>query len=213
MVSSERRPRIIPGAERRRAYGAAALRVRINVTRPVRSLLPPRPGWRRSVPGRRVVSSFEAPLPRCTDRDYTSGRRSGAFSFCEGWDEAPFDVERERLDGAGVGAIFAAGEGADLSHLLDCCLDPRPSRAFDGGLSAPPRPTRSRRPAAQRRTAVRRPCSLARNCASVAGGQPSLRRRREGGNPKRLQPRGWGYRRSAQLPARRQTEGCDAHQP
>jgi hypothetical protein len=48
------------------------------------------------------------------------------------------DVKRERPDGAGVGAVFAAVEGADLSHgdLLDCWLDPRLSRASTRSVSA-----------------------------------------------------------------------------
>src|SRR5437879_3815448 len=44
--------------------------------------------------------------------------------------EAYLDVEQERLDGAGVRAIFGAGEGANLSHgdLLLLFPSPRPSR-------------------------------------------------------------------------------------
>src|SRR5439155_18522196 len=68
-------------------------------------------------------------------------------------DEAHLDVERERPEGAGVGAIFAAGEGADLSHgdLLDCWLDSRPSRALTAICQRRDGRPAAFRPAAQRR--------------------------------------------------------------
>src|SRR5206468_11877785 len=74
-----------------------------------------------------------------------------------GGDEAHLDVERERPDGAGVGTIFVAREGADLSHgdLLDCWLDPRPSRALTAVCQRRDGRPAAFRPAAERRMAGR----------------------------------------------------------
>ena len=73
------------------------------------------------------------PLPRGTNLDVTRHHaqvRSLLVLGGLGRKEARLDVERERLDGAGIRAIFGAGEGANLSHgdLLLLFPSPRPSR-------------------------------------------------------------------------------------
>ncbi len=114
----------------------------VSATRRARNRSRPRRGWRRSVPGRtdrRASPSDRRCCPwrcRCHAAPISTlpaiTRRFGAFSFSDafGRNEARLDVERERLDGAAVGSIFGAGEGANLSHgdLLLLYPSPRPSR-------------------------------------------------------------------------------------
>src|SRR5882672_3097579 len=75
------------------------------------------------------------PLPRGTHLDvagHSAQVRSLLVLERFGRKEARLDVERERLDGAAVGSIFGAGEGANLSpgDLLLLYPSPRPLAAL-----------------------------------------------------------------------------------
>jgi len=75
-----------------------------------------------------------------------STRRSGpVVGGSVGGDEACLDVERERLDGAGEHAVFAAGEGTDLGHdNLRLLFQARDHRGLMA-IRSPGTPTRSRK--------------------------------------------------------------------
>src|SRR5882724_2474105 len=81
------------------------------------------------------------PLPRGTYLDvagHSAQVRSLLVLGRFGRKEARLDVERERLDGAAVGSVFGAGEGANLSpgDLLLLYPSPRPSRPRWRSLNA-----------------------------------------------------------------------------
>jgi hypothetical protein len=72
---------------------------------------------------------FRGPLPGGADLDRAGEDAQGRGLLVRrrlGRDEAGFDVEREGADGAAEGAVFAAGEAADL---LDCCFRTAPIAA------------------------------------------------------------------------------------
>src|SRR5260370_931489 len=88
-----------------------------------------------------------------------------------GGDEARFDIERERPDGADEGAVFATGEGTDLSHDdLHLLSQARNHRGLDGDHEAPGRPTRSRQARSAAEDGRERSCCFARKPTAVVGG-------------------------------------------
>lgn len=95
------------------------------------------------------------------ERRWNRQRRAGEMrlvSLCShlaGWTVPRPGSERERLDGAGIRAIFAAREGANLSHgdLLELLFDPRPSRALMAICERRDGRPAAFRPAAKRRMA------------------------------------------------------------